>query len=160
MTGIDIEPFEPSMLDAVVRLSLRAWEPVLASMKAGMDSAVFSAFYPDGWHASQSSVVTDACSDRAIDTWVARVDSEVAGFVSTKVHEDGVMGEIHMIAVDPDFQRRGIATRLTDHSVEHLRSADVQIVMVETAPAVAGSIWTRRLSASWALCPLGSSGGR
>lgn len=120
------------MMDAVVRLSLRAWEPVFASMEANMDAGVFAAFYPDGWRASQSSVVEDACTDAAIETWVARVDAEIAGFVSTKVHDGGVMGEIYMIAVDPDFQRRGVATRLTDYAVEQLRSAEVQVVMVET----------------------------
>lgn len=30
------------------------------------------------------------------------------------------MGESHMIAADPDFQRRGTATSLTSHSVDGL----------------------------------------
>jgi ribosomal protein S18 acetylase RimI-like enzyme len=42
------------------------------------------------------------------------------------------MGEIYMIAVDPDFQRRGIATRLTHHSFEWFKHAGMSIVMVET----------------------------
>jgi GNAT superfamily N-acetyltransferase len=37
-----------------------------------------------------------------------------------------------MIAVGPDFQRRGIAARLTQHSDEWFKSAGMSIVMVET----------------------------
>jgi GNAT superfamily N-acetyltransferase len=37
-----------------------------------------------------------------------------------------------MIAVDPDFQRRGIGTRLTNHSVDWFKQAGMSIVMVET----------------------------
>lgn len=42
------------------------------------------------------------------------------------------MGEIYMIAVDPDFQRRGIAASLTSHAVEWFEDAGMSIAMVET----------------------------
>ena len=42
------------------------------------------------------------------------------------------MGEIHMIAVDPDFQRRGAATALTNHSLAWLKQAGMTTAMVET----------------------------
>ena len=42
------------------------------------------------------------------------------------------MGEIYMIAVDPDFQRHGIATALTNHSLAWLKQAGMTTVMVET----------------------------
>ena len=42
------------------------------------------------------------------------------------------MGEIHMIAVDPDFQRRGIAKDLTNHSLAWLKEAGMTTVVVDT----------------------------
>jgi ribosomal protein S18 acetylase RimI-like enzyme len=42
------------------------------------------------------------------------------------------MGELYMIAVDPDFQRRGIAMRLTRHSLAWLEPAGMAIPMVQT----------------------------
>ena len=129
---LEIEPFDPTMMDAVIQLSLRAWEPVFASMEDGMDPAVFRSFYPDGWRETQSAVVRDTCSNDEIDTRVAIVSGVVAGFVATKVQEDRVMGEVYMIAVDPDYQRRGIGVRLTDDAVDRLRSEGVSVVMVET----------------------------
>jgi len=56
----------------------------------------------------------------------------VAGFVDTKLHPDSSMGEIHMVAVDPDYQRGGIGTKLTDFAVERLRAAGMLVAMVET----------------------------
>jgi ribosomal protein S18 acetylase RimI-like enzyme len=64
--------------------------------------------------------------------WVASEASRIAGFVALKLHPEDQMGEIYMIAVVPDFQRRGIASRLTNHSVEWFKNAGMSIAMVET----------------------------
>jgi ribosomal protein S18 acetylase RimI-like enzyme len=127
-----IEPYDPSRLEAIVRLSLRAWEPVFASMREAMLPAVFQAFYRGDWRAAQRRAVEAACSDESVHVWVARERSETAGFVALKLHPEDQMGEIYMIAVDPDFQRRGIASRLTEHSVDWFKSAGMSIAMVET----------------------------
>jgi ribosomal protein S18 acetylase RimI-like enzyme len=42
------------------------------------------------------------------------------------------MGEIYMIAVDPEFQRRGIAMQLTRHALDWFQQAGMSIAMVET----------------------------
>jgi GNAT superfamily N-acetyltransferase len=127
-----IEPYDASKRDAIVRLSLRAWEPVFASLREAMLPAVYRAFYRDDWRAAQQRAVEAACSDEALRVWIASVEGATAGFVALKLHPDDRMGEIYMIAVDPDFQRRGIARRLIDHSVEWFKDAGMSIVMVET----------------------------
>ncbi len=63
--------------------------------------------------------------------WVAIEAGAIAGFVAIRFHE-GKLGEIYMIAVDPDYQRRGIAMALTDFAVERMKEAGMQIAMVET----------------------------
>jgi ribosomal protein S18 acetylase RimI-like enzyme len=42
------------------------------------------------------------------------------------------MGWIEIIGVDPDYQRRGIATRLTETALEHMRDRGMDIAVVET----------------------------
>ena len=42
------------------------------------------------------------------------------------------MGVIDMIGVDPDLQRRGISSRLTEFATEHMRSRGMDIAVVET----------------------------
>jgi len=128
-----IEPYHPSRLEAIVRLSLRAWAPVFASLEAAMGPAVYRAFYRDDWRAAQQRAVEAVCADSSLHVFVAAVDpATTAGFMALKLHPDDRMGEIYMIAVDPEYQRRGIATRLIDHAVDWFRKAGLSIAMVET----------------------------
>ena len=127
-----IELYDDSKLDAIVRLSLRAWEPVFESLRDAMGPAVYRAFYRDDWRAAQRRAVEAVCSSGDLHVWVATEESRTAGFVALKLHPEDRMGEIYMIAVDPDFQRRGIAARLTGHSIDWFRDAGMSIAMVET----------------------------
>lgn len=42
------------------------------------------------------------------------------------------MGEIHILAVDPEHQHRGIGKALTDFALDQVRAAGMAIAMVET----------------------------
>jgi hypothetical protein len=44
-----IEPYEAHQLDAIIRLSLRAWAPVFESLQNVMDPDVYQAFYPESF---------------------------------------------------------------------------------------------------------------
>lgn len=128
---MQIQPLEESRIDEVVVLSLRAWEPVFESIRDEMDPEVFRHFHPD-WRASQRDAVEAACKDDDVPVWIAAEDGRVAGFVAVKTVPEEALGEIYMIAVDPDFQRRGIATALTDRALEWFRGEGIEVVMVET----------------------------
>ena len=39
---------------------------------------------------------------------------------------------IEIIGVDPDYQRRGISSRLTEHAIEHMLHCGMDIAVVET----------------------------
>lgn len=125
-----IRPYRPSDADAVVRLSLRAWAPVFASIERAMDPQIYGTFYPDGWRESQRAAVEAALAEQEV--WVAEHDGAVVGFVSIALHHDDRIGEIYMIAVDPDCQKEGIGTALTEHAVEWMREAGMAVAMVET----------------------------
>jgi ribosomal protein S18 acetylase RimI-like enzyme len=128
---MQIEPYDDSRLDAIVRLSLRAWEPVFESIENAMDPDVYREQHPD-WRVTQRRAVESACADEDVHVWVASEGPQTVGFVALKLHAEDQMGEIYMIAVDPDFQRRGIATALTDHSLAWFKQAGMTTAMVET----------------------------
>jgi ribosomal protein S18 acetylase RimI-like enzyme len=52
--------------------------------------------------------------------------------VGIRMHPEDRMGEIYILAVDPDHQRRGIAVALMDHAMAQMRQAGLKMVMVET----------------------------
>ena len=129
---MEIRPFRGADLEPVVTLSLRAWDPVFRSLEAQMDPAVFHGFYPGGeWRPSQRKSVEAACGDGE-NVWVAEKGGAVVGFVALRLHHHDKLGEIYMVAVDPDHQGQGIGARLTAFSLERLKAAGMRIAMVET----------------------------
>ena len=129
---MQIEPYNADRLDAVTHLSLRAWASVFDSIKNVMNVEVYQTFYPDDWRVSQQQAVKDVCAAEDINVWVAIEDNLTVGFIAAKLHSEDNMGEIYMVAVDPDFQGRGIGTALTEFALTWMKDAGMSIAMVET----------------------------
>jgi GNAT superfamily N-acetyltransferase len=129
---IEIREFEAGDLDAVVEFSLRAWEPVYASLRDVLGDAIFFRLKPD-WEVAQADEIRTSCMSDERDAFVAIADGRPVGFVTVALHafNEG-MGVIEIIGVDPDFQRLGIASRLTEHVLGHMRLSGMDIAAVET----------------------------
>ncbi|MEG4344747.1 GNAT family N-acetyltransferase [Microcoleus sp. A003_D6] len=131
---IRIEPYDAHQLDAVIRLSLRAWAPVFDSIQNVLNADVYRAFYPDHWRVSQQKAVENICAAEDTNVWVAiALDAgSTVGFVAVKLHSEDSMGEIYMVAVDPDFQGQGIGTDLIEFALNWMKDAGMSVAMVET----------------------------
>jgi ribosomal protein S18 acetylase RimI-like enzyme len=127
-----IRRLDPSDVDAVVDLSIRAWTPVFASLERALGPALFDAMHPDGWESLQAAAVRATLQAADFDVWVADHDGTPVGFVAVRLLPDHDIGEVYMIAVDPDHQGRRIGRELTDHAVAHIRDAGLAIAMIET----------------------------
>lgn len=131
MSKTRILPYQSDHRDAVVRLSLRAWEPVFDSLRRVMVAEVYDAFFPD-WRVTQRKAVEEACASDEMHVWVAVEGDAVAGFVALRYHQEDRLGEVYMIAVDPDYQRRGIARALMEFAQQQMKEAGMSVAMVET----------------------------
>jgi len=69
--------------------------------------------YPD-WRVSQQKAVEDVCAAKDTNVWVA---IDAGSTVQPKLDSESSMGEIYMIAVDPDFQCHGIGTALMEFAL-------------------------------------------
>ncbi|MDZ7955010.1 MAG: GNAT family N-acetyltransferase [Nostoc sp. DedQUE12b] len=127
-----IEPYEDNQLDTIKSLSLRAWSPVFDSIQKAMDIEVYHSFYPDGWRVSQLNAVESVCITKDMKVWVAIDSDSTVGFVAVKLHSESSMGEIYMIAVDPDYQRQGIGAALIEFALNWMKAAGMSVAMVET----------------------------
>jgi ribosomal protein S18 acetylase RimI-like enzyme len=90
-----------------------------------------------------------------VKVWVAESDT-VAGFVAIKVTDaERLIGEVWMLAVDPDAQRRGIGSALTNFATERLRESGMRIAMIDTG-GDAGHAPARRVyeRADYTLLPI------
>jgi ribosomal protein S18 acetylase RimI-like enzyme len=118
--------------EAVVDLSLRAWAPVFASLEQVLGSEIFRRQHPD-WREDQRKTVEEVCTAKKGRVWVAEVGASTVGFVAVELHHpERSMGEISMLAVDPDYQGRGIGTALTEFALDRLKDAGMRVAMVET----------------------------
>jgi ribosomal protein S18 acetylase RimI-like enzyme len=127
-----IRPFEDQDTEAVVGLSLRAWAPAFASLEHTLGSEIFKRQHPD-WREDQRRAVEDACATKKERVWVAEAGASAVGFVAVEFdHPERSMGEISMLAVDPDHQGRGIGTALTEFALDRLKEAGMMVAMVET----------------------------
>jgi mycothiol synthase len=100
-------------------------------------------------HGEQGGWTIDTFRHRRQETWfdpegfrVLDIDGRMAGFCWTKVHPgDEPLGEIYVIAVDPEFHGRGLGAQLTLAGLDHLAEEGITTGMLyvdaDNTPAVA-----------------------
>jgi len=116
----------------VVALSLRAWAPVFDSERTVMGDEIFERLNGEDWRRRQQTDVEAALADDDMRVWVADVDGGAVGFVAAKLDLDEGVGEIYMLAVEPEHQRRGVGRELTDVATDWIRAAGLPIAMIDT----------------------------
>lgn len=126
-----IRVYAPADLDALVALSLRAWAPVFDSLAKSMEMKVFERLHPD-WRSSQRAAVNAACAAADMEVVIADDDHQPVGFVALKAHAQARLGEVHMIAVDPPSQRRGIGRSLMQFAVASFERQGFGVGMIDT----------------------------
>jgi ribosomal protein S18 acetylase RimI-like enzyme len=128
-----IRPLTPADLDAVVELSLLAWEPVFVSFENILGPAIFDLLYRPQWRAAQAANVRRNCLADNAESFVSTTTDDVAvGFVVLQQDQDESLGVIEMIAVHPEHQRRGHARALMEFAIQQLRDQGLQLISVGT----------------------------
>ena len=130
--AMDIEPYSTQHRQAVLGLSVRAWADVFPLTQAAVPGFVYDSFYPDGWEARQVADMAAVLDGEPQNVDVALEGATVTGWVCTRLHPEDRMGELYVLAVDPDHQRRGIGAALMSHSLARMSAAGMAMVMVET----------------------------
>jgi GNAT superfamily N-acetyltransferase len=106
---------------------------VFESLRLVLGDPIFSRLHQPDWQTAQADAVRASCTSDERDVFVAVADGRPVGFAAVALnafHER--MGVVDIIAVDPRFQRRGIARQLMDRCVAHMRSRGMDIAAVGT----------------------------
>jgi GNAT superfamily N-acetyltransferase len=129
-----IRALRPDDIDVVVEFSLRAWQPVFESFRQVMGAEVFRRVYPD-WKTIQAEVVASSCRAEGNRVWVAEADGRPVGYTVVVVHpinRETESGEIYMLAVDPDYQQRGIGHALVSFAVDRITELGIPLAEIGT----------------------------
>lgn len=129
---VRIEPYNASDCEAVVDLSLRAWEPVFDALRVEMPAGLFEHYYPQDWRIAQGASVREALANDDMHTWVAVLDNAIVGFATLRLLPEDRMGEIYMIATDPAAQRRGVAALLIAFAEDWMKQQGAVYSVIKT----------------------------
>jgi ribosomal protein S18 acetylase RimI-like enzyme len=130
--NLHIRPVCDDDVDDLVRLSLLAWAPVFSSFEQILGPEIYPIIYPD-WQKRQREEVEKVCKDgEKTIVWVAKVDGIVVGFLAYKLHSKDKSGEVHLLAVHPEYQNRGIGTELNKFALEKMRESGMTLAVVGT----------------------------
>ncbi|MBN1483849.1 MAG: GNAT family N-acetyltransferase [Chloroflexia bacterium] len=127
-----IRPLCEQDVEALVQLSLLAWEPVFESMRQVLGPYIYTSIWPD-WRTSQRAAVQTICVEGGeTRTCVAELDGTVVGFLSYRLHAEDKTGEVLLLAVHPAYQNRGIGTALNEFALCKMQECGMQMAKVET----------------------------
>ena len=130
--NFNIRLYRDDDLDAIVQLSLLAWEPVFQSLEKVLGHNIFALLQPD-WRAGQAKGVASTCKDREkFTTLVAEVDGVVAGFLAYTLNHEEKTGYVDLLAVHPDYQHRDVGTALNTPALEKIKESGMKLAVVET----------------------------
>ena len=127
-----VRDFEPADTQACVQIALAAWAPIFASFRETMGDELFSALYPD-WQKTKEDGVRRGCAgEHGAMVCIAEKDGRAVGFITFHCNHETRVGEIGNNAVHPDFQNKGIGTRMYQHVFDRMRALGMESVTVST----------------------------
>ncbi len=130
--NVQIRSFNRQDLPDIVQLSLLAWEPIFTAWEHILGPDLYPiAIYPD-WRKSQQEAVEKVCRDENITTWVAEVQGKVVGFIAYQLNDTTKTGEVHMLAVHPEYQNHGIGTELNLLALQKMKQSGMRLAALGT----------------------------
>jgi ribosomal protein S18 acetylase RimI-like enzyme len=127
----NIRPVREEHVEALVQLTLAAFEPVFPSFERMLGPTIYGNIWPD-WRASQRKGVETLCRDRDKHAvWVAELNKTPVGFIAYDVNPQERTDEVQLIAVHPGHQNRGVGTALNVFALERMKERGVRLARVE-----------------------------
>lgn len=130
--NVVVVPYKDEFRERLLELAIAAWEPIFPAMESQVPAFVYKNFYPEGWEKRQRSDLAEVLDSEPDQVDVAVLDGEPVGWICTRLHPEDSMGEIYVIVVSLEYQKRGIGKKLMGCAFERCKAAGMSMVMVET----------------------------
>jgi ribosomal protein S18 acetylase RimI-like enzyme len=127
--GVIVREMRPDDLDRVRAITLEGFGGV--SVEAAIDRQ-WPGKLPTVWGERKWRAMQAEVRDHPECCFVAEVDGEVAGYITTIVFAADKVGRIPDLAVDARFQGRGIGRQLLERAIEFFRGRGLMVARIET----------------------------
>lgn len=124
-----IRAYRPADLDVLKALTVDAFEPV--SIDRNLE-AKFGVMHGHDWRWRKARHIEEDVRRDARGVFVAEVDAEVVGYITTWIDSEAGLGFIPNLAVDARRRGQGIGRRLILHALDHFRSHGLSHARIET----------------------------
>ena len=127
-----IRPVRDQDVEALVQLTLAAFEQVFRTFEFELGHAIYGLIWPD-WRQSQRRGVEMLCREHDKHlVWVAELEGVPVGFIACDLNLQGHTAEVQLIAVQPDHQNHGIGTALNAFALERMKESGTKLAHVDT----------------------------
>ena len=129
---VAIREFKEEDLPRLFEIAEAAWAPVYASFKELLGYDIYQGVYPE-WQTKKKRQIANACNPGAhAHARVAEKHGKVVGFITFYLNVAPDIGEIGNNAVDPDYQRQGIGTKMYEDALSELKRLGMKYAQVGT----------------------------
>jgi ribosomal protein S18 acetylase RimI-like enzyme len=126
---LEIRPFRPGDLPLLKAITAEAFDGVSIDQNIEQQYGVVNA---RDWRRRKGRQIEQDIARDPSGTFIAEIESEVAGYVTTWVDREEGVGFIRNLAVSAPHRRRGVGRKLIEHALDHFRKCGVSLARIET----------------------------
>ncbi len=126
---MEIRRYRPSDLDTLKTITAICFDGV--SIDQNIEK-LYGIIRGKDWRWRKVRHIDDDAEANADGIFVAEVDGQTVGYVTTRVDQAAGIGGIPNFAVLPEFQQRGIGRRLLDEAVAYFAAHGLSYARIET----------------------------
>jgi ribosomal protein S18 acetylase RimI-like enzyme len=124
-----IRPFRPNDLEVIKAITIEGFEGV--SVEHGIELQ-FGEIAGHDWRWRKARHVDEDVKEYAAGIFVAEVDGEILGYISTRLDPEAGKGRIPNLAVAASARGQGIGRKLIGHALEYFRTEGMGVAVIET----------------------------
>lgn len=124
-----IRPFRPADLPLIKQITVDAFEGV--SIDQGIEE-VFGTISGHDWQWRKARHLDDDLAHDPEGIFVAEIDGQIAGYISTWQDRGSGIGHIPNVAIQAGFRGQGLGRQLIQHAMQHFRDCGLSHAKIET----------------------------
>src|SRR5687767_10858696 len=126
---VTIRPYQPADAVRVKAITIEGFEPV--SIEAAVDRT-WPGLLPVPWGERKWRAMQPELAGHPERCFVAELEGEVVGYVTTTIVPEHAVGRIPDLAVDARARRHGIGRQLIEHALAFFRAQGLRLARIET----------------------------